>query len=100
MIVLLEDGKYRFYIPHGEHSVYADRHGQKWRDFVGDHAVAALFHEAARYQWIKNHLHCRVLISMKDGEVERYMMRVHGALWGRLHSTYDACVDAAMEGLP
>lgn len=41
--LFLEGGKYRFYIK--KHSLYCDRYGEEWREFVGDSAVLALFQE-------------------------------------------------------
>ena len=70
--ILVCDGKYRFYVSNG--CLHADRHGEHWRDFIGDKAVHALFDElsaardeiarlkgrveglekdAARYQWLR-----------------------------------------------
>ncbi len=41
--IILEEGKYRF---HKENYLLCcDRHGESWRDFVGDNAVHALFDE-------------------------------------------------------
>ena len=42
--ITLENGKYRFYFKDDTWStVYADRYGEPWRDFIGDKAVRALF---------------------------------------------------------
>jgi hypothetical protein len=41
--VTLADGKYTFYMKNG--SLYCDRYGEAWRDFVGDKAVCCLFEE-------------------------------------------------------
>ncbi len=45
--VKLENGKYEFYI-HTDGALYCLRHGEDWREFVGDHAVHLLFLEALR----------------------------------------------------
>ena len=39
--IILEDGKYRFYMEN--HTLKCDRYGEKWREFIGDKAVSALF---------------------------------------------------------
>lgn len=36
-------GKYEFYVDRDNHALFCKRHGQDWRDFVGDKAVRALF---------------------------------------------------------
>ena len=41
--ILLDDGKYRFYKE--DHLLLCERYGEKWRDFLGDHAVTGLFNE-------------------------------------------------------
>ncbi len=42
--IILEDGKYEFRrMKNG--SLLCYRHGESWRDFVGDRAVGALFDE-------------------------------------------------------
>ena len=39
--IILNDGKYRFY--EEDSCLYCDRHGEYWRDFIGDKAVGSLF---------------------------------------------------------
>ncbi len=39
--IILDNGKYRFYMIGC--TLHCDRYGEKWRDFVGDNAVTALF---------------------------------------------------------
>ena len=39
--IVLCDWKYTFY--RKDHSLYCLRHGEEWRDFIGDKAVNALF---------------------------------------------------------
>ncbi len=41
--IILEDGKYRFYVHLDDSTLLCDRHGETWRDFIGDKAVSALF---------------------------------------------------------
>lgn len=43
--VVLGDGKYHFYLDQ-RGVLCCDRHGSKWREFLGDHAVHLLFEEA------------------------------------------------------
>ncbi len=46
--IILEDGKYRFYIEN--HTVVCDRYGEHWRDFIGDKAIYALLMHAIDLQ--------------------------------------------------
>jgi len=39
--ITLDEGKYHFYIK--DYSLYCDRYGEKWREFIGDNAVHSLF---------------------------------------------------------
>lgn len=41
--MLLEDGKYEFVMRESDGVLLCRRHGQEWREFVGDKAVTALF---------------------------------------------------------
>ena len=41
--IILDEGKYKFYIKND--ALCCDRHGEKWRKFLGDKAVLSLFHE-------------------------------------------------------
>ena len=45
--ISLQNGEYRFELRTGEHSstfrFHCLRHGEEWRDFVGDNAVLSLF---------------------------------------------------------
>ena len=46
--IILEDGKYRFYIE--DYTVKCDQYGEYWRDFVGDKAIYALLTHAIDLQ--------------------------------------------------
>lgn len=41
--ISLENGKYIFYIK--DHSLYCDRNGEPWRNFIGDKAIYGLFNK-------------------------------------------------------
>lgn len=41
--LMLEDGKYCFYLHEKTGTVYCDRYGKGWRIFTGDKAISALF---------------------------------------------------------
>ena len=43
--IILSDGKYRFYTKKDGGTLFCDRYGEKWREFIGDNAVHALFNE-------------------------------------------------------
>ena len=42
--ITLSDGKYEFY--EHNHIVRCDRYGERWREFIGDKAIRALFDHA------------------------------------------------------
>jgi len=42
--IKLSDGKYEFY--EHNHIVRCDRYGERWREFIGDKAIRALFDHA------------------------------------------------------
>ena len=46
--IILEDGKYRFYIE--DNTVKCDRYGKPWRDLTGDKAIYALLTHAIELQ--------------------------------------------------
>ena len=41
--ILLDNSKYRFHMDEG--TLQCERYGERWRDFIGDHAVSLLFQE-------------------------------------------------------
>ena len=54
--IILDEGKYKFFVKDG--LLCCDRYGEKWRDFIGDNAVHALFDECLE---VKNQLTKEIL---------------------------------------
>jgi len=46
--IVVSDGKYTFYMK--EHTLYCDRYGETWREFLGDNAVTSLFNKCLELQ--------------------------------------------------
>ena len=66
--IKLDNGKYEFYTPQNKHSVYCKRHGNEWRDFIGDNAVFHLYHYTLALQ---NELARRMNSLEYDETIER-----------------------------